>query len=70
MKNNVLIAQELQMSYSPILGTTYQLNEVILEEENLKVIETKDCNHTGNSLIEIDKRNLCTICGTWAKDTK
>ena len=70
MKNNILIAKELQMSYSPILGTSYQLIDVILNEEELKVIEIKDCNHIGNSLIEIGTKNLCTICGTWSKDTK
>lgn len=64
---NVQVGQELVMKHDPILGTTYQLENVIYEKDSYK--ETIiDCKHTAKSLIEIGDRNYCSTCGDFVNN--
>lgn len=69
---NISTEQELQMTYSPILGTSYQLVNVVTKIESTiqQECNNKQCKHIGKSLMEIADRKLCMICGTWTNDTK
>jgi hypothetical protein len=59
---DITVTQELQMNFDPILGTTYQLENVIIKNnEHIEVIT--DCKHTAKALITIGERNYCSICG-------
>ena len=64
---SITVAQELQMKFDPILGTSYQLENCIIENDrNTEII--KDCKHNSGNLIEIGKRNYCNICGDWVNN--
>ncbi len=61
----VTVAQELQMKNDPILGTSYELVNVIIDEENITSTPLQDCKHNTKQLIHIGSRNYCTVCQEW-----
>lgn len=64
---DITVAQELQMKNDPILGTTYQLENVIIQ--NNQHIETiTDCKHNTKALIHIGDRNYCSTCGDFVNN--
>jgi D-ribose pyranose/furanose isomerase RbsD len=66
-QKSIRVAQELQMKYDPILGTTYQLENVIIKNnEHIEVI--KDCKHNAKALIHIGERNYCSNCGDYVNN--
>lgn len=64
---DITVAQELSMKYDPILGTSYQLENVIIKNnEYIEVI--KDCKHSAKTLIHIGDRNYCSTCGDYVNN--
>lgn len=64
---NITVAQELKMTYNPILGTSYQLVDVIVE--NISHTETLvECKHSAKALIHIGERNYCSTCGDFVNN--
>lgn len=63
----VTVGQELTMKYDPILGTSYQLENVIGNPISTTEI-IKNCKHNAKALIEIGERNYCSICGDWTNN--
>lgn len=61
----VTVGQELQMTQDPILGTSYNLVNVIIDEKHSSTTEIKDCKHNTKLLIQIGNRNYCTVCNQW-----
>jgi len=59
---DITVAQELRLKHDTILGSTYQLENVIYT--NNDHIETiVDCKHNTSNLIHIGNRNYCSTCG-------
>ncbi len=61
----VTVGQELQMKNDPILGTKYELVNVIIDEEHITETPLQNCKHNTKQLIHIGSRNYCTVCQEW-----
>jgi hypothetical protein len=64
---DITVAQELTMKYDQILGTTYQLENVIIEN-NITTETIIDCKHNAKALIHIGNRNYCSTCGDFVNN--
>lgn len=64
---DITVAQELTMKNDPILGTSYQLENVIIKNnEHTETII--DCKHNAKALIHIGERNYCSTCGDFVNN--
>lgn len=65
---DITVAQELIMKYDAILGTIYQLENIIIK--NNEHIECKhiECKHSTNAIIHIGERNYCSTCGDYVNN--
>lgn len=76
------IEQELIMTYCPILGSKYELKNVIRKNTNnnslyggndmiydssLTIIIEQECKHPKSAMIEVGYRILCGVCGKFMR---